>query len=95
MLLAGVRIDCRRAPDPFVITSHGPQTDQIGKIALLFAQGRPPSSVRRKYHGGNSALVPLVETIGRLPPGFIGLCYSANQKDAVLARGNRVEAEDS
>ena len=28
------------------------------------------SSVRRKYHGGNSTLVPLVETVGPFPPGF-------------------------
>ncbi|MEZ4581613.1 MAG: hypothetical protein R3A10_08240 [Caldilineaceae bacterium] len=28
------------------------------------------STRRRKYHGGNSALVPLVETVGPFPPGF-------------------------
>jgi hypothetical protein len=26
--------------------------------------------MRRKYHGGNSASLPLVETVGPFPPGF-------------------------
>jgi hypothetical protein len=26
--------------------------------------------MRRKYHGGNSASLPLLETVGPFPPGF-------------------------
>ena len=38
------------------------------------------SALRRKYHGGISAPVFLVETMGSFPPGFTRLCSGLSDK---------------
>ncbi|MEZ4582098.1 MAG: hypothetical protein R3A10_10760 [Caldilineaceae bacterium] len=46
-----------------------------GMIDGIVACAMLATSTRRKYHGGNSALVPWGGTVGSFPPGFTGTVF--------------------